>query len=281
MQAQFSVRIREELPDLHFFFLSDVWLDQPKTLVGLTKMFDNCVENDFIPKLFVFCGNFTSRSIANGSGRDIQRYNGEFHRLPKDYLRSCFATESFDALADLIAAYPMISQSSHFIFVPGPWDLTLNSTLPRKPLLSSLVSRLKAKVPKSHFATNPCRIKFFDQEIVVFREDSMSRMLRNITAGVKLDATGDDLKRYVRYFRFPNAQSLTKLNVFQLVQSILDQAHLSPFANHIQPTLSDHDHALRLYPLPTAVNQPVYDYERRKHSQSLRLYWLTSTTGSR
>ncbi|KAJ8086741.1 DNA-directed DNA polymerase epsilon, subunit B [Marasmius tenuissimus] len=215
--AQFSVRIREELPDLHFFFLSDVWLDQPKTLVGLKKMFDNCVENDFIPKIFVLCGNFTSRSIASGSGRDIQRYH-----------------ESFDALADLIAAYPMISRSSHFIFVPGPWDLTLNSTLPRKPLLSSLVSRLKAKVPKSHFATNPCRIKFFDQEIVVFREDSMSRMLRNITAGVKLDATGDDLKRY-------------------LVQSILDQAHLSPFANHIQPTLSDYDHTLRLYPLPTAV----------------------------
>ncbi|KAF9268073.1 DNA polymerase epsilon subunit B [Marasmius fiardii PR-910] len=214
--AQFSTRIREELPDLHFFFLSDVWLDHPKTLPGLKKMFDNCIDNDFIPKILVLCGNFTSRSMTNGSGRDIQRYQ-----------------ESFDALANLISSYPAINRTSHFIFVPGPLDVTLNSALPQRPLLPSFVSRLKTKVIKAHFATNPCRIKFFDQEIVIFRDDCMSRMLRNIV-GVKLDATGDDLKRY-------------------LVQSILDQAHLSPFANHIQPTLSDFDHTLRLYPLPTAV----------------------------
>ncbi|KAL0572043.1 DNA-directed DNA polymerase epsilon, subunit B [Marasmius crinis-equi] len=220
--AQFSVRIREELPDLHFFFLSDVWLDHPKTLLGLKKMFDNCVENDFVPRIFLM--------------ELVAIFNAIKARTTVilTALQLTSALENFEALADLIAAYPTISRTSHFIFVPGPLDLTLNSTLPRRPLLSSFVSRLKAKVPKSHFTTNPCRIKFFDQEIVVFREDSMSRMLRNIIGGVKLDASGDDLKRY-------------------LVQSILDQAHLSPFANHIQPTLPDYDHALRLYPLPTAV----------------------------
>jgi len=40
-------------------------------------MFDNCVENDFVPKVLVMCGNFTSRSISNGNARDIQRYQGE------------------------------------------------------------------------------------------------------------------------------------------------------------------------------------------------------------
>lgn len=39
----------------------------------------------------------------------------------------------------------------------------------------------------------------------------------------------------------------------QLVSTILDQSHLSPLALNIQPSLSDYDHALRLYPLPTAV----------------------------
>lgn len=105
--------------------------------------------------------------------------------------------ENFDALADLIASYPSITRSTHFVFVPGPLDITMNSTLPRRPLLSSFVGRLKAKIPKVHFATNPCRIKFFDQEIVIFREDSMARMLRNIV-GVKPDARSDDLKRFVR-----------------------------------------------------------------------------------
>jgi DNA polymerase epsilon subunit 2 len=105
--------------------------------------------------------------------------------------------ENFEALADLIASYPVITRGTHFIFVPGPLDKTINSTLPRRPLLSSLVSRLKGKIPHVHFGTNPCRIKFFSQEIVVFRENTMSRMLRNIV-GVKPDARTDDLKRYVR-----------------------------------------------------------------------------------
>ncbi|OBZ70294.1 hypothetical protein A0H81_09963 [Grifola frondosa] len=58
-------------------------------------------------------------------------------------------------------------------------------------------------------------------------------MLRNLV-GVKPDVKNDDLKRY-------------------LVQSILDQSHLMPVTNAIQPILSEYDHVLRLYPLPTAV----------------------------
>jgi DNA polymerase epsilon subunit 2 len=104
--------------------------------------------------------------------------------------------ENFDSLADLIASYPLITRNTHFVVVPGPLDHTLNATLPRRPLLSSFVGRLKSKVPKVHFATNPCRIKFFAQEIVVFREDMMARMLRNVI-GVKPEAKSEDLKRFV------------------------------------------------------------------------------------
>lgn len=104
--------------------------------------------------------------------------------------------EHFDALADVIASYPLITRSTHFVMVPGPLDVTMNSVLPRRPLLSSFVSRMKSRIPNVHFATNPCRIKFFEQEIVVFREDLMSRMLRNLV-GVKPDVKNDDLKRYV------------------------------------------------------------------------------------
>ena len=106
--------------------------------------------------------------------------------------------ENFDALADLIVAYPLISRSTHFLFVPGPLDISMNTTLPRRPLLSSLVGKLKTKVPKAHFGTNPCRIKFFDQEIVIFREDLMARMLRNVV-GVKPDVKSEDLKRFVSF----------------------------------------------------------------------------------
>lgn len=104
--------------------------------------------------------------------------------------------ENFDALADLIAMYPLITRTTHFILVPGPLDVTLNAALPHRPLMPAFVTRLKQKVPRIHFATNPCRIKFFDQEVVIFREDLMSRMLRNLV-GVKPDVKNDDLKRYV------------------------------------------------------------------------------------
>ena len=104
--------------------------------------------------------------------------------------------DNFEALADLIASYPLLTRTTHFVLVPGPLDVTINSVLPRRPILSSFVSRLKSRVPNVHFATNPCRIKFFEQEIVIFREDLMSRMLRNLV-GVKPDVKNDDLKRYV------------------------------------------------------------------------------------
>jgi len=62
--------------------------------------------------------------------------------------------------------------------------------------MASFVGKLKARLAKAHFMSNPCRIKFFNQEIVIFREDLMSKMLRNII-GVKPEVRSEDLKRYV------------------------------------------------------------------------------------
>jgi len=89
-----------------------------------------------------------------------------------------------------------MARSTHFVFVPGPLDITVNSVLPYRPILSTFVTKLKARLPKAHFASNPCRIKFFNQEIVIFREDLMSKMLRHIV-GVKPDVKSEDMKRYV------------------------------------------------------------------------------------
>ena len=161
-------------------------------------------------------------------------------------------SEGFDSLADLIASYTLITRRTHFVFVPGPLDLVVNSILPRKPLLSSFTGRLQSKIPKLHLTSNPCRLKFFGQEIVVFRDDIMSRMLRNLV-GVKPDARNEDLKRYVWVSLPSSARCLNRLSPGKLVQSILDQSHLAPFTTHIQPILPEYDHTMRLYPLPTCV----------------------------
>lgn len=213
-----AARLREEHPSLAFFCFSDLWLDHPETLSGLKRIFEACIENAFIPKIFILCGNFSSKGIAQTDGREILRYQ-----------------ENFEALADLIVSYPIIARTAHFVFVPGPLDLTESpsSLYPRKAIFLPAASRLKTRVPNLHLATNPCRILFCGQEIVIFRDDLMARVMRNCVLQRKA-ASGDILRKY-------------------LVQTIVDQCHLAPFTLEIQPTYWDFDHALRLYPMPSTV----------------------------
>lgn len=109
--------------------------------------------------------------------------------------------ENFDALGELIASFPRIATHSHFVLVPGPLDPWGSATLPRPPIPNSLCGRLKSKIPKVHFASNPARIKFCGQEIVIFRHDMMAKMLRN-TVTVKPDADGEELKRFVSIIKY-------------------------------------------------------------------------------
>ncbi|KAG9044272.1 DNA-directed DNA polymerase epsilon, subunit B [Tulasnella sp. UAMH 9824] len=192
--------------DLSVACISDLWLDSPKTLRGLELILQGYSDSGFIPLVIILCGNFTSKDVAQAN---------------------------FDALADLLAGYPDVAQRSHFVFVPGPLDPWGSSTLPRPPLPASFGTRVRAKLPKVHFASNPCRIKLCGQEIVVFRHDLMAKMLRNLI-GVKPETDSGDLKRY-------------------LVQTILDQGHLSPLSLSVQPIIWELDHTMRLYPMPTAL----------------------------
>jgi len=109
----------------------------------------------------------------------------------------------------------------------------------------------------------------------------MARMLRN-AVGVKPDVNSEDLKRYVGCLYFCSEQNIPYDP--QLVQSLLDQAHLSPLTINIQPTLADYDHSLRLYPLPTAVSNTVLHYIttnlQQDGSSSLCLQINTTSTKS-
>ncbi|KAG8742576.1 DNA-directed DNA polymerase epsilon, subunit B [Ceratobasidium sp. 414] len=217
-EAKFDARLQRVYRP-SFIVISDLWLDHPRTTLGLRKLFQTCIEQDWVPLLFIFCGNFTTRGIGQGSGDALFKY-----------------TEYFDALADLLSSpeYHPILEKSQFVFVPGPLDPWGSSTLPRPPIPMSFTTKIRARVPRVHFTSNPCRIKFFSQEIVIFREDVMSRMLRNLV-GIKRVVGDTDLKKY-------------------LVQTLLDQAHLSPISLNVQPTLWEFDQSLRLYPMPTAVS---------------------------
>ncbi|EPQ28615.1 uncharacterized protein PFL1_03918 [Pseudozyma flocculosa PF-1] len=211
-----ALRAHEQMhDDLCIVVISDLHLDHPKTMANFKLMLQGYVDADFIPFAFVLCGNFSSSPWTGGDM--LKRYQ-----------------TAFGNLADLIGGFPELLRSSHFVLVPGPTDPFVTPLMPRPALPEILTTKLKAKLgARVHFASNPCRIAYFGQEIVVYRDGIMARMLRN-SVRLKEEAREGDLKKF-------------------LVSTLLDQAHLCPLPQTVRPVLWEHDHALRLYPMPTAL----------------------------
>ena len=97
-------------------------------------------------------GNFTSRPFGQGDD-DMEDYKA-----------------LFDNLGQLILTFPGLVRSTRFVFVPGPADPGAGPCLPRGPLPNVFTKSLREMLPQVTFTSNPCRVRFFTQEIVLFRE---------------------------------------------------------------------------------------------------------------
>lgn len=200
-----------------FIVLSDVHLDNHKVMKALGEVlgaYEGMEQNDQ-PSLFILFGNFRSRPyLCDGSS------SREYEEL-------------FGSLARLLATFPSLLAHSQFLLIPGPSDPYSAQMLPQSPLPPLMVRELVRRVPNITFGSNPCRIRYFTQEIVLFRDDVMSRMMRN-AVHMGPEREGTDLRK-------------------ALVQTILDQAHLAPLPLTVRPVYWEKDHALRLYPMPTTL----------------------------
>ncbi|XP_054827711.1 DNA polymerase epsilon subunit 2 isoform X2 [Eublepharis macularius] len=143
------------------------------------------------PTCFFFCGNFSSAPYGKNQ---IQSLKG-----------------SLKALADIICEYPSIHK--------------------RPPLTENITEEFREQVPFSVFTTNPCRVQYCTQEIMIFREDLVNKMCRNCV-------------------RFPSS-NLDIPNHF--VKTILSQGHLSPLPLYVSPVYWAYDYTLRTYPLPDMI----------------------------
>ena len=65
----------------------------------------------------------------------------------------------------------------------------------RPAIPNSVTEALRKKVASAVFTSNPCRIQYCTQEIVVFREDIVTKMCRNC---VKFPEDGDVPKHVSR-----------------------------------------------------------------------------------
>ncbi|XP_039597851.1 DNA polymerase epsilon subunit 2 [Polypterus senegalus] len=202
-------QLEDENEDAMFVFVSDVWLDSVEVLEKIHTMFAGY--SAMPPTCFIFCGNFSSAPYG------------------KNHIKSL--KDSLKALADMICEYPDIHKSSRFVFVPGPEDPGPSTILPRPPLAEYITEEFRQKVPFSVFTTNPCRIQYCTQEIVVFREDMVNKMCRNCV-------------------RFPSS-SFDIPNHF--IKTILSQGHLTPLPLYVSPAYWAYDYALRVYPVPDVI----------------------------
>ena len=202
-------QIEQDNQDAMFVFLSDVWLDQAKVMTKLRILFGGYAEMP--PALFVLCGNFCSKPYGS------------------NYLSRM--KELFQDLGNLIAEFPPLLESSRFVFVPGPQDPGPGSILPRPPIPQSISEDIREKVPFSMFTTNPARIQYCTQEIIIIREDVINKMSRNC---VHLPSDSESVPMHY-------------------VKTLQTQAHFCPLPLHVRPVYWAYDNALRVYPLPDLI----------------------------
>ncbi len=201
-------KMERENPEAMFVFLSDVWLDRPNVVDALRRLLAGY--SAMPPTCFVLMGNFLSSP-----------YGKDHAKVLKD---------KFKMLGELIAEQSELAESSRFLFVPGPTDPGFPSIFPRPPLPDCLTEDLRKRVPLAKFVSNPCRVQFCTREIVLFREDIVTKMCRNC---VYFPEQGDIPSHFAR--------------------TLACQAHLAPLPLHICPVYWDHDRAMHLYPLPDLV----------------------------
>ncbi|XP_022137711.1 DNA polymerase epsilon subunit B isoform X2 [Momordica charantia] len=198
-----------------FVILSDIWLDSEEAMRKLETILDGFENVEVVPSLFVLMGNFCSRPC-----------NLAFNSFSSLRLQ-------FGKLGKMIAAHPRLIENSKFLFIPGPDDAGPSTVLPRCALPKYLTEELRMHVPNAIFSSNPCRIKFYTQEIVFFRQDLLYRMRRSCLIPPSTEETSDPFEH--------------------LIATITHQSHLCPLPLVIQPIIWNYDHCLHLYPTPHVI----------------------------
>mmetsp|Transcript_2177 Transcript_2177/g.5020 ORF Transcript_2177/g.5020 Transcript_2177/m.5020 type:complete len:555 (-) Transcript_2177:60-1724(-) len=206
-----------------FVIVSEIHLDNPTVVASLRRMLQAYEDLDEAPLLFAFMGNFCSLPFGEGDGQCSAK---EYKSL-------------MTKLGDLLVEVPRLLESSTFMIMPGPRDPVANAgNLPQHALpkffTRDLEQMIQSVAPnaKFKFSTNPCRIKYLTQEVVLFREEMLRKMRRFCVC------EPDESK-----WSMAEHQART----------YLQQSHLCPLPVHARPIHHAWDHALRLYPQPTTL----------------------------
>ena len=207
-----------------FVILSDLKIDRPLVMEKLQTVFEG-YEQCGVDPLFILIGSFTSMNYLQDGNREAIK-------------------EVFDNLANVICSCTRLSQKARFLLVPSEFDPGLGVVFPRHKILEPYVKDLQKKVPHISFASNPCRIRFYTQEIVIYRENLLRKMQK---------------QSVVKTYSIAKAAGLSQEEEDEadpcelLVQTILNQGHLSPLPLSQRPIVWEMDFTMRLTPIPHLV----------------------------
>ncbi|CCC68073.1 hypothetical protein NCAS_0A15150 [Naumovozyma castellii] len=254
--------LEKELEDHRFVILGgDLFLDELATLEALKKTFTKLEEDP--PTLLIFQGSFTSVPVhASMTSRNVS--------ATTQY------KNNFDTLAGLLSTFENIINGSTLIFIPGPNDpwssmVSLGATgiFPQKPIPTYFTQKMNRVCKHIIWGSNPTRIAYLSQEVVISRDNLVERFKRNSVIFPTVEETREqrlqEVEERLQNISIDETVSIDELvkdkdqknlkvqETRKIVKTILDQGHLSPFTTNIRPLFWDLDYSLTLYPIPTTL----------------------------
>ncbi|QBM87365.1 DNA polymerase epsilon subunit 2 [Metschnikowia aff. pulcherrima] len=247
---------------------SNVFLDDLKVRAGLQKFFAKLEDQihdldqaDAGNITVVMTGSFASQALTSAKGSVTAISNSEEYKA------------NFDWLAEMLAKFPLVVNTCKLLLIPGandPWQSTYSlgkpgsSTLPQTPIPKVFVTRLERLFPRGSLILgwNPMRINYISQEIVLFRDDLMTKLKRNdIVFESDLEFERMQLEREARG-EDQNVENIIGDEVHlsakirqarKLVKTLLDQGNLQPFLKDLRLVSPNYLHVMRIEPLPNTI----------------------------
>jgi len=227
---------------------SNCYLDDLKTLDALTKLFSKLSgDPSDIPISIIFNGSFTS----------APKHTSEYKNV-------------FDSLAAILEKFPVIAGNVSLVFIPGENDHWQTPLWPRQSIPKIFGNRINRVARSVKWASNPTRMVYLSQEIVLARDDLGARLRRNTVLFPVLNKDSEDEDEYeVQSQRKTEIEKLEALppkisEARKVVKTILDQGHLAPFAKTLKPIIWHLDHTLTMSPIPNVLimadpTSPAFD----------------------
>lgn len=148
-------KVEMQETDATLIFLSDCWLDDPKVMAKLKVLFEGYDNNP--PVAIVLMGPFLKESSKNYPALKTH----------------------FQELGDMVSKCTFIKDHTELVIVPDLDDFGMTNILPRPPIPEAIAGGLKKKLHRVTLATNPCRLQYCTQQIVVMRLNLVTKMCRN------------------------------------------------------------------------------------------------------